>query len=48
LFEEKIKKALSKEILFGKLKLGGRANIDFVDGVLVVDTHTLVTDFVVV
>jgi ATP-dependent Clp protease ATP-binding subunit ClpA len=28
LFEEKIKKALSKEILFGKLKDGGRANVD--------------------
>ena len=48
LFEEKIKKVLSKEILFGKLKLGGRANIDFVDGALVVDTHTLITNFVVV
>ena len=48
LFEEKIKKVLSKEILFGKLKLGGRANIDFVDGVLVIDTHALVTDFIVV
>ena len=48
LFEEKVKKVLSKEILFGKLKLGGRANIDFVDGVLVIDTHALVTDFIVV
>ena len=48
LFEEKIKKVLSKEILFGKLKLGGRANIDFVDGSLIIDTYALVTDFIVV
>jgi ATP-dependent Clp protease ATP-binding subunit ClpA len=29
LFEERIKKPLSKEILFGKLKTGGRANVDY-------------------
>jgi ATP-dependent Clp protease ATP-binding subunit ClpA len=39
LFEEKIKKPLSKEILFGKLKLGGRANIDCVNDELVIETH---------
>ena len=29
LFEEKVKKPLSKEILFGKLRNGGRANVDY-------------------
>ena len=29
LFEERVKKPLSKEILFGKLKTGGRANVDY-------------------
>ena len=48
LFEEKIKKALSKEILFGKLKDGGRANVDFIDGQLIIDTHTLVTELIVI
>jgi ATP-dependent Clp protease ATP-binding subunit ClpA len=28
LFEQKVKRPLSTEILFGKLKLGGRANVD--------------------
>lgn len=32
LFEQKVKKPLSKEILFGKLKNGGRANVDIIDG----------------
>lgn len=32
LFEEKIKRQLSKEILFGKLVNGGSATVDFVDG----------------
>lgn len=32
LFEQKVKKPLSVEILFGKLKDGGRANVDLVDG----------------
>jgi ATP-dependent Clp protease ATP-binding subunit ClpA len=36
LFEEKIKKPLSKEILFGKLKNGGRANVDEVNGEITV------------
>ena len=36
LFEEKVKKPLSKEILFGQLKNGGRGNVDLVDGELVV------------
>jgi ATP-dependent Clp protease ATP-binding subunit ClpA len=29
LFEEKVKKPLSKEILFGQLRNGGRANVDY-------------------
>lgn len=37
LFEEKIKKPLSKEILFGKLKNGGRANVDEVNGEITVN-----------
>jgi len=48
LFEEKIKKPLSKEILFGKLKQGGRANIDFVNGELIIETHPLVTEYLTV
>jgi len=48
LFEEKIKKTLSREILFGKLKKGGRANIDFVDGILTIDTHPEVTELIIV
>jgi ATP-dependent Clp protease ATP-binding subunit ClpA len=33
LFEEKVKKPLSKHILFGRLKnVGGRVNVDIVDG----------------
>lgn len=41
LFEKLVKKPLSLELLFGKLKDGGRANVDLVDGeikVVVVDT----------
>lgn len=43
LFEEKIKKPLSKEILFGKLKNGGKAVVDFIDNELTIkalDTAT--------
>jgi ATP-dependent Clp protease ATP-binding subunit ClpA len=36
LFEKLIKQPLSNEILFGKLKDGGRVNVDMVEGVLVV------------
>ena len=32
LFEQKVKKPLSQEILFGRLMNGGRANVDIVDG----------------
>jgi ATP-dependent Clp protease ATP-binding subunit ClpA len=32
LFEEKIKRQLSKEILFGKLVNGGSATVDVADG----------------
>lgn len=39
LAEEKIKKPLSKEILFGKLKNGGRVNVDCVNNELVFDVH---------
>jgi ATP-dependent Clp protease ATP-binding subunit ClpA len=48
LFEEKIKKVLSKEILFGKLKDGGRVNVDCVDGELVIDPHPPVTEALIV
>jgi ATP-dependent Clp protease ATP-binding subunit ClpA len=44
LFEEKIKKPLSREILFGRLKNGGRTNIDMVDGVLTVSVIDPVTE----
>lgn len=44
LFEEKIKKPLSKEILFGQLKNGGRGNVDLVDGELAVTVLTPVTE----
>jgi ATP-dependent Clp protease ATP-binding subunit ClpA len=36
LFEKEVKKPLSKEILFGKLRDGGRANVDVVDDKIVV------------
>jgi ATP-dependent Clp protease ATP-binding subunit ClpA len=39
LFESVIKKPLSKEILFGNLKSGGRANIDCVDDKLIINTY---------
>lgn len=48
LFEEKIKKVLSKEILFGKLKDGGRVNVDCVDGELVIDPHPPVVEALIV
>jgi len=40
LFEAKVKKSLSKEILFGKLVNGGRAVVDEVDGELQLDIHS--------
>jgi ATP-dependent Clp protease ATP-binding subunit ClpA len=48
LFESKIKKPLSKEILFGKLVDGGRVVVDIIDGELKVDTHPAVPAFTVV
>jgi ATP-dependent Clp protease ATP-binding subunit ClpA len=36
LFESKVKMPLSKEILFGKLKNGGRANVDCIDDAIIV------------
>jgi len=48
LFEEKVKKPLSKEILFGKLKLGGRANVDCVNDELVIETHEPIAEVTVV
>jgi len=46
LFEEKVKKPLSKEILFGKLKNGGRANIDYniISDVLIIDVTSSVME----
>jgi ATP-dependent Clp protease ATP-binding subunit ClpA len=40
LFEKEVKKPLSKEILFGKLKNGGRANVDIVDDKIVIQPIT--------
>ena len=40
LFETKVKKPLSKEILFGKLKDGGRVVVDIVNGELTVNTYS--------
>lgn len=37
LFEEKIKKPLSREILFGRLKNGGRVNIDTAYGEIIIN-----------
>lgn len=37
LFEKKVKMPLSTEILFGKLKEGGRANVDVVNDEIIVD-----------
>ena len=48
LFEAKVKKPLSKEILFGKLKDGGRVVVDFVNDELTVDTHALTPVFTIV
>jgi ATP-dependent Clp protease ATP-binding subunit ClpA len=39
LFEEKIKKPLSKEILFGRLQHGGKIHVDLMDGEIV---HTVI------
>lgn len=44
LFEAKIKVPMSKEILFGKLKTGGRANVDCVDNDIRVDILTPVVE----
>jgi ATP-dependent Clp protease ATP-binding subunit ClpA len=44
LFETQVKKPLSREILFGQLKNGGRANVDVIDGVLSVTVLTPVLE----
>ena len=47
LFEQKVKKPLSKEILFGKLRgAGGRANVDVVDGDIAVNVLDPVVEMV--
>ncbi|UNK57319.1 ATP-dependent Clp protease ATP-binding subunit ClpA [Pseudoxanthomonas daejeonensis] len=38
--QDKIKRPLADELLFGKLVDGGRVDIDVVDGVLVVESHS--------
>ena len=48
LFETKVKKPLSKEILFGKLKDGGRIVVDLINEELTVETHTLTPVFTIV
>jgi len=48
LFETKVKKPLSKEILFGKLKDGGHVVVDIVNGELVVNTHSRALEPVVI
>ena len=48
LFETKVKKPLSKEILFGKLKDGGRVVVDLVDGELISDIRPHVPSLVIV
>lgn len=44
LFEDKVKKPLSKEILFGKLMLGGRANVDVQENEIVVSVLDAVVE----
>jgi ATP-dependent Clp protease ATP-binding subunit ClpA len=44
LFESKVKMPLSKEILFGKLMEGGRANVDCIDDEIVVGVLERVTE----
>jgi ATP-dependent Clp protease ATP-binding subunit ClpA len=47
LFEQKVKKPLSIEMLFGKLKDGGRANVDVVAGEIAVDVLDSVIETVI-
>ena len=47
LVEETIKKPLSKEILFGKLKQGGRVVVSLSNNKLVVDTYALLVDTII-
>ena len=39
LIQDRIKRPLADELLFGKLVAGGRVNVDVVDGELVVDSQ---------
>ena len=48
LFGDKIKKPLSKDILFGALKDGGRVVVDLADGELKVETHPITPVFTIV
>lgn len=48
LFETKVTKPLSKEILFGKLKDGGRVVVDILNGELSIETHQHSTENVTV
>lgn len=48
LAESEIKKPLSKEILFGKLKNGGRVNIDCLDNKIVIETYMPITEPVII
>jgi len=49
LFEEKIKKPLAKEILFGKLKDGGRAVVNLDEaGEIIIFTTSLVSETVLI
>ena len=48
LFGDKVKKPLSKDILFGTLKDGGRVVVDFADGALKVETHPITPVFTIV
>jgi ATP-dependent Clp protease ATP-binding subunit ClpA len=48
LFETKVKKPLSKEILFGKLKDGGRVVVDLVDGELTSDVRPHAPSLIIV
>lgn len=48
LFEQKVKKPLSVEILFGKLKDGGRANVDVIEGAITVSVLDPIVETLVI
>jgi ATP-dependent Clp protease ATP-binding subunit ClpA len=47
LFEQKVKKPLSLEMLFGKLKDGGRANVDVIDDAIAVSVLDPIVETIV-